>query len=139
MPNRDPSRRALAALAGTLAALAAGAAWTAEPAPQEAIKPVWVQRPTMRDLMRVYPGEALDTARTGKVVIDCRVADDGTLTACAVEDPSRVKYGFGEAGLKLASHYRMAARDEDGRATAGAGVRLPILFKIPDDRVPERP
>jgi protein TonB len=136
--NRDPwsSRRRSALFAAAVVALAAGAAWAAEPTPQQVIKPVWVERPTLKDLMSVYPSAALETARTGMVVIDCRVANDGTLTACAVEDQTRVKYGFGEAGLKLASLFRMDARDGDGRPTAGAGVRIPILFKIPDDRVP---
>jgi protein TonB len=138
LSNRDPFRRrtATAVLASTVAALAAGAAWAAEPSPLQVIKPVWVERPTMRDLMSVYPRAALETSRTGMVVVDCRVASDGTLTACAVEEPSGAKYGFGEVGLQLASHFRMDSKDEDGRPTAGAGVRIPILFKIPDDRVP---
>jgi protein TonB len=138
MPNRDPwsFRRRSAILAAAVAALAAGAVSAAETASPPLIKPVWVQKPTLKDLMSVYPRAALETARTGMVVIDCRVANDGTLGACAVEDQSRVKYGFGEAGLKLASHYRMDARDADGRPTAGAGVSIPIEFKIPDDRVP---
>jgi TonB family protein len=140
LSNRDPlsaRRRALgAALAGTVAALAAGAAWAAASAPSEVVKPVWVQKPTMRDLMSLYPRYALDTARTGMVVIDCRVAKGGTLGACTVEQPAGAKYGFGEAGLKLASRFRMDAKDQEGRPTAGEAVRIPIQFRIPDDRVP---
>jgi|SRR6185312_10855024 len=137
MPNRDPAsilRRA--ALAGIAAALAAGAAWAATPAPAEVMKPVWVQKPTMKDLMRVYPSSALNNGRTGVAVIGCRVAADGSLTACAVESQKPANYPFGEAGLKLASRFRMEARDADGRPTAGEAVRIPIQFKIPDDRVP---
>jgi TonB family protein len=140
MLNLDPwstrRRTVAAALAGTVAILAAGAAWAAASASPEVIKPVWVQKPTLKDLMSVYPRAALETARTGMVVIDCRVANDGALTACAVEDQASVKYGFGEAGLELASRFRMDSKDGDGRPTAGAAVRIPILFKIPDDRVP---
>ena len=134
MLNRDPmsARRCAlgAALAGTVAAAAAGAVWAADPAPPEVLKPVWAQRPTMKDLMRVYPKTALDHGATGMVVIGCRVAGDGTLGACTVERQSSAKYGFGEAGLKLASYFRMEAKDEDGRRTAGAAVRIPILFKL---------
>ena len=140
MSNRDPrsSRRrsSVAALAGMVAALAAGAVWAADSTPPKVIKPVWVQRPTMRELMSVYPSAALDNGAQGMVVIGCRVAEDGTLTACAVEQQKPLKYAFGEAGLKLASRFRMEARDGDGRSTAGAGVRIPILFRIPDDRLP---
>ena len=136
MSNRDPvlSRRALtAALAGT-AVLAAGAVRAADPATSEMIKPVWVEQPTLRTLMSVYPSAALDNGAQGMAVIDCQVADDGTLRACTVEQQKPAKYPFGEAGLKLASRFRMQAKDEDGRPTAGAGVRIPILFRIPDDR-----
>jgi TonB family protein len=137
MSNRDPvsfSRRAMgAALAGTVAAVA-GAVWAADPAPSAMIRPVWVQRPTLRNLMSVYPSAALNNGAQGMAVIGCRVAEDGTLTACAVEQQKPAKYAFGEAGLKLASSFRMEAKDEDGRPTAGAGVRIPILFRIPDDR-----
>ena len=138
MSHRDPlcfRRRAVGAvLAGTAAALAAGAAWATDTAPPRAIKPVWVQKPTLGELMSVYPHSALDNAKMGMVVIDCRVATDGTLGGCTVESQPRGKYGFGEAGLTLAARFRMAAQDADGRPTAGAGVRIPILFKIPDDR-----
>ena len=123
-----------AALAAAAVAFAAGSPLAAEPAPQVVTQPVWVQQPSMRDLMTVYPRYALDTARTGLVVIDCRVATDGALDACAVEPGSRAKYGFGEAGLKLASRFRMDVKDAAGRPTAGAAVRIPIQFKIPDDR-----
>jgi protein TonB len=140
MPNREPAssrhRAVGAALSGTVAAMAAGAVWAAAPPPAEVVKPVWVQKPSLRDLMSVYPSSALDNGKTGMVVIGCRVAADGTLGACTVEKQPRGKYGFGEAGLKLASRFRMDARDADGRPTAGAGVRIPIQFKIPDDRAP---
>ncbi len=106
------------------------------PAPAEVIKPVWLQKPTIRHPMSVYPRAALDRGATGTVVIGCRVAEDGTLGACAVEQQKPVQYAFGEAGLKLAASFRMEGKDADGRPTAGAGVRIPILFKIPDDRVP---
>jgi TonB family protein len=122
-----------AALAGTVAAIAAGAVWAADPAPPGVIKPVWVQRPTLKDIARAYPKDALNHGATGTAVIGCRVADDGALRACAVEEQNPARYHFGDAGLKLASDFRMKARDEDGRSTAGSTVRVPILFKLADD------
>jgi protein TonB len=135
MSNRDPSRRrALSAvLAGTAVALTAGAVWAAESGPPQVIKPVWVQRPTLKDIARVYPTDALNHGAAGVAVIDCQVATDGTLSACAVQDQRPAKYHFGEAGLKLVPDFRMQATDEDGRQTAGATVRIPIQFKLTDN------
>jgi TonB family protein len=84
--------------------------------------------------MGVYPTYALDNGAPGIAVIGCRVAADGTLTACVVEQQKPARYAFGDAGLKLVSLFRMTTKDQDGRPTAGAGVRIPVLFEIPDDR-----
>jgi protein TonB len=133
MSNREPlsCRRTLGAvLAGAVAALAAGAVWATDTAPPATIKPVWILQPSQKDLLRAYPRDALNHGSPGRVVIGCRVTADGTLTACAVEQQKPAKYDFGEAGLKLASHFRMETRDADGRPTAGAAVRLPIEFKL---------
>jgi TonB family protein len=110
-----------AALAGAASAVAA------EPAP---IKPVWLQQPTVKDIMRAYPVEALNHSAPGVVVIGCRVAADGTLGGCRVEEQKPLRFPFGVAALMLVTHYRMAATDEDGRPTAGATVRIPVQFKI---------
>lgn len=125
-------RKAGVVLIGLIAAAGAGAAWAADPALRETAKPVWVQQPTFQNLARAYPRDAHNAGAGGMAVIDCRVAPNGTLEACTVEKQKPAKYAFGEAGLKLAPYFRMEARDEDGRPTAGNAVRIPILFKLTD-------
>jgi TonB family protein len=135
MSNRYPgtSRRLVTAVLAGMTAAAAGAAWAADPAPPEVIKPVWVQRPTLKQIVRAYPRDALNHGAAGTAVIGCRVADDGTLQTCAIEEQKPARYHFGDAGLKLASDFRMKARDEDGRRTAGVSVLIPIQFRLADD------
>jgi TonB family protein len=122
-------RRVVAIGVLAAAALAAGAiAATSEP-----IKPVWLQQPTVRDVMSAYPVSEHNAGAEGMAVIGCRVAQDGTLTACAVQQQTPTWRHFGEAGLKLVPDFRMAARDRDGRPTAGATVSIPIQFKLTDN------
>jgi TonB family protein len=121
-------------LIGAAAAVAIGAvALAAAPGSPEGIKPIWLQQPTLRDIMRAYPVDEHNAGAEGMAMIGCRVAQDGRLTACAVVQQTPSWRHFGAAGLKLAPDFRMAAKDEDGRPTAGAVVRLPIEFKLTDD------
>jgi TonB family protein len=128
----SPLRRKLGvALAGLIAAADAGAVWAANPAPPVVLKnPVWAQKPTMAEMVSVYPKTAEKTNVSGKAVIDCRVGRDGRLGACSIRKQDPAQYGFGQAALKLTPRFRMEAKDADGRSTAGAAVTIPILFKL---------
>ena len=120
-------------LIGAAAALAVGAVAIA--AARETIKPIWLQQPTLKDIMRAYPVDEHNAGAEGMAVIGCRVADDGTLTACAVEAQTPTWRHFGAAGLRLAPDFRMEAKDQDGWPTAGAEVRIPIQFKLTETEV----
>ena len=128
----SPLRRRLGvALVSVIAAAGAGAVWAASPgAPHVAAKPDWVEKPTAKDLVAFYPKAAEKAGKTGMVVLDCRVRRDGGLRACRVKSENPAQYGFGEAALKMSAMFRMRAKDEDGRPTAGAGVNIPIKFAL---------
>ena len=97
--------------------------------PAKISHPYWTRRPDADDLARVYPRWALKAGQGGLVNVNCKVAD-GHLTECtATADPSG--RGFEEAGLKLASIFRMSIKTREGNSTNGAKITLPIRFNPP--------
>lgn len=116
-----------------LIALAAAAVTSAatihvQPAPLSQVR--WVATPTGQDIAAVYPPNAVSAGKSGAVLLQCRVAPEGLLTACnvEVEDPVGLEFGF--AALELAPLFRMAALAPDGTAVAGRTIRIPIMFQI---------
>lgn len=130
LPARARKRLGLAVV-GSLAALCAGAAWATGATRTTVGDPDWVQRPTPADVVAFYPARAVAEKVEGRVVIACQVTGAGRLEGCAVamEDPAA--YGFGEAALKMAERFQMTTRSRSGVPTAGADVRIPILFRLP--------
>lgn len=129
--------RRLAGLA-LVAALSAGgavAAWAAQPAPPVAPAPLgapdWVQRPQAADVAWAYPADAKAAKLEGRATLACRVDGDGRLDACQVASEAPLGAGFGEAALKLAPNFQMTPVDKTGRRTAGAPVRIPLKFVLP--------
>ena len=84
----------------------------------------------MAEMVSVYPMAAEKAGVTGMAVIGCRVGKNGRLRSCSIRKQDPAQYGFGEAGLKLTAHFRMEAKDADGRPTAGAPISIPIKFAI---------
>lgn len=129
------SRRIAGLAAAALASLtAAGAAWAIQPSPaptRVTAAPVWVSRPDGADIASVYPAAALAQNVAGKVLMSCHVENDGRLSGCKVLRETPVEAGFGEAVLKVAHRFQMAATDRDGQPTAGTDVRIPIRFVVP--------
>jgi TonB family protein len=126
----SPLRRKLGvALVGLIAAASAGAVWAASPV-RVIGTPDWVRKPTGEQMAKYYPKAASDAGKEGFATITCRVRADGTLRACKVIKQQPGRYGFGEAALKLSSTFRMRARDEYGRPTAGGRVNIPIKFAL---------
>lgn len=103
----------------------------ARPAAQGVLieQPVWLVRPSARDIARVYPRRALNRGREGRVVLDCTVHAGGTLT-CAVANENPRGEGFGDAALELVPAFRMQPGLPDGRSVEGARVRLPVTFRL---------
>jgi len=136
--STTPYRKALGAvLVGAVGLTAAGAVWAANPPKPTVAAPVWIQRPGGEDMARYYPKAAI-TAGVGaaKVVIDCGITGEGRLDNCRVRQEEPAQYGFGEATIQLASHFRMAANDLDGKPTAGGTVRIPVVFVRAPDLAP---
>jgi len=141
-----PHRKALGAvLVGAMGLAVAGAVWAANPPKPTVAAPAWIQRPDGEDMARYYPKAAIKAGvGAAKVVIDCGVTRQGRLENCLVQQEEPAQYGFGEATIQLASHFRMAANDLDGKPTAGGRVRIPIVFfnnpdlaPVSSDRSPE--
>lgn len=107
------------------------AAPTPEPASAPVLppiaRPVWLARPTAADVAIFYPERALVRELPGSARLDCVVRDDGSLT-CSVQSESPAGYGFGEAALGIAQSFRMAPRLDDGSATEGRHVSVPLVF-----------
>lgn len=130
----SPLRRKLGLpLAGVIALAGAGAVWAANPAPSAPVqRPVWAEKPTLEDLVRVYPKAAQTAHVTGMAMIACSMRQDGRLQACTVRQEAPAGQGFGEAALKLSPRFRMEATDADGHAIWGKEVTIPIKFTLAD-------
>lgn len=101
----------------------------APPTPSVITNPQWLERPNARDFSRHYPRRALERGQEGRVVLDCIVGADGRI-GCSVssEDPSG--WDFGEAAIRISRSFRMSPRMENGAATEGGRVRVPITFRL---------
>jgi protein TonB len=111
------------------AALTSATAIEAQPAaPLTQVR--WVATPTGADIAAVYPPSAVSAGQSGAVLLECKVADQGSLTACNVRIEDPVGLEFGLAALALAPLFRMDSTAPDGSAVAGRTIRVPILFQI---------
>jgi len=111
------------------AAISSAAAVSAAPAP-ELREVTWVATPTGQDIANVYPPTAVQAGKSGAVLLECKVATQGSLEKCAVQIEDPVGLEFGMAALELAPLFKMSANAPDGSATAGRTIRIPIMFSI---------
>lgn len=111
------------------AAISSAASVSAAPAP-ELREVTWVATPTGQDIANVYPPTAVQAGKSGAVLLECKVATQGSLEKCAVQIEDPVGLEFGMAALELAPLFKMAANAPDGSATAGRTIRIPIMFSI---------
>jgi protein TonB len=88
------------------------------------------QRPTGDVVTRYFPREAVEARLDGRAVLLCAIDPGGGLR-CLVQSETPEGWGFGEAALRIGSHFRVAERLPDGRTTAGGALRLPIRFCLP--------
>lgn len=118
------------AVAGLASLAVAGAAWAVQPAPApgpRVTSPVWLNKPTLQDLVRaIPPGDP-----EGRALLDCRVQGDGRLAACEIVSETPLNAGLGAAALQLAPHFQMTAKARDGVRTNGGHVRIPFRFVTP--------
>jgi len=129
-----PRRIAGLAAAATASLAVAGAAWAVQPSPAPGpliAAPTWVAKPDGADITSAYPAAALARGLGGEVLMACRVQGNGRLSGCKVLSESPVEAGFGPAVLKVADRFQMEPKSRDGTPTAGAQVRIPVRFVIP--------
>jgi TonB family protein len=103
---------------------------TSPPAAEEIIHPDWLDRPTGKDVARVYPDGATRRNINGFAALDCAAASDGRLHNCEVEAESPHGEGFGEAALKLVPDFRLKPTRPSGESVEGGTVRIPLRFVV---------
>ncbi|GAW40190.1 Gram-negative bacterial tonB protein [Brevundimonas sp. SH203] len=65
--------------------------------------------------------------RNGEVVLECRLASDGGLTACLVVSETPEGQGFGQAALGVAKNAKMKPGGAEGQR-----VRFAVRFRLSD-------
>lgn len=120
-------------------ALVAGAPVAALPPP--VAHPVWMKKPDINDIARLYPAEALKQRLSAMVVVTCRVGGDGRLAECGVgrgdvqvaggPSTAATEMDFGSATLQAAKIFQMEPVSADGKKTAGQTVRIPVRWLPP--------
>jgi hypothetical protein len=104
-------------------AMAASSAMAADPVPAPAApgcpapdnkdavayikNPKWLRRPSGDDVASVYPPHAQREHKSDRTVMDCAIADDGTLQSCEVLDDKAPGRGFDKAALSLTKLFKM--------------------------------
>ncbi len=106
---------------------------TAKPSvsPPVITNPHWLRQPTADEFADAYPQRALIAGKSGFASLACTVMATGALTDCSVAEETPAGWGFGAAALSLAKRFRLVPRQEDGRPTGGAMIRIPIRFVLP--------
>jgi hypothetical protein len=106
----------------------AGAAF-AQVRPSE-FQPVWLERPSSRQITSTYPRKAIRAKQSGVAAMCCDVQDDGTLRCdLALEWPK--DFGFGAAGVELSRHYRFAPESVEAfKLQPAQRFPLTIPFRI---------
>jgi len=103
-----------------------------QPAPAAQItNPDWLRKPSPDDISRYYPKRAQEDDVGGRVRVQCRLANDGVLSDCVALSETPAGYGFGEAGVNVATRFQMRPGTRDGQPIAGQ-IIVPIVFSPPD-------
>ena len=100
----------------------------AQTGPSLLINASFLERPSGRDFERYFPHRAVTRGVSGRVVLDCAVAADGRLS-CAVASEDPAGWGFGDASLQAARHFRVAPATADGQPTSGGRLRVPMAWR----------
>lgn len=94
--------------------------------------PSWERQPSADQMMRAYPGRALDRGLAGSAQLNCLVAPNGEVSACAIVGETPAGNGFGPAAQRLSRFFRVNPRTVDG-AAEGSRVVINLRFVPPAD------
>lgn len=89
----------------------------------------WASKPTMADLMRLYPRRALRLGQGAMISMACKVKSDGTLDGCAIVDMNGADPAFGPATLALEGLFKLRATEDQALSEDGE-VKIPIVWRI---------
>ena len=90
--------------------------------------PVWERAPSYSQVAAAYPSRAREARKSGRVSLDCVLADDGLFDTCLVMNEEPAGYGFGAAAVELARSFRTAPTLPNGKSVQGGVVKLPFTF-----------
>jgi hypothetical protein len=91
---------------------------------------VWTSRPSSRRIAELYPERAERDGLGGRVVLDCRVLGDLSVS-CSVASETPNGMGFGRAALSASSAYRARSTLSDGSSAIGSSARIAVNFQAP--------
>ena len=92
---------------------------------------VWRVKPNGEDMAAAYPQKAQLAEQAGWVILECLTATTGEMKDCKVLGEAPANYGFGAAGLKLSSRFRIDVRKTDPTILEGGVVTIPIIMQTP--------
>jgi TonB family protein len=135
-----------AAMLAAVFALGAISAAVGSSASAETCKdPDWKHRPSWRELLGVWPRDALAKGVNGAAKISCTVSIEGALRDCTVVSEDPPGSGFGRAAIALTPQFVMNPKVCDGHP-AEATVNIPVNFEglagpasPPGSRIPGGP
>lgn len=104
---------------------------TLKPPPGTFVNADWKRKPSLQELMAVFPSEAFKRGISGKATISCNITPQGALNACTVVDESPAGKGFGSAAIALTPQFMMRPATLNGVPVASQ-ARIPITFTVPE-------
>jgi len=102
--------------------------------PPELIDPVWLQIASPAMAGKLFPDAAAKAGlKTGRAVLACQAAQDGSLKGCTVVDETPPGLGFGEAALAISAVMKMNLWTPQGFPVEGAKIHVPIRVNLNED------
>lgn len=88
----------------------------------------WKQAPSYAEVLAAYPAKARAEKVSGSATLDCRIDEDGGISACRQLRESPEGYGFGPAARSLSGRFATPTEDGKGASIAGSRVHLRVSF-----------